>query len=77
VPISLTPTNPWDIGGDRYPLKATATYLVAGDPQTRTVSANAAIEAQVPNALVEMGAAAAVLPILCIFAALFRWRRTR
>jgi hypothetical protein len=37
----------------------------------------AAIEAQIPDALAEMGAVAAVLPILCLVAAFTRWRRTR
>ena len=77
VPVSLTPTNPWDVGGVRYPLDVTATYRVAGDDQAHAVSMRAAIEAQIPDALAEMGAVAAVLPILCLVAAFTRWRRTR
>ncbi len=77
VPISLTPTNPWDIGGDRYPLNVTATYTITGDSEVRTFTAGAGIEAQVPYALAEMGGAAAILPLLCLIAALLRWRQTR
>jgi len=25
IPVTLTPTNPWDIGGVRYPLRVTGT----------------------------------------------------
>ncbi len=77
VPITLNPTKPWDIGGDRYPLTVTATYQVAGDSQTRTFSARAAIDAQVSSAIYEMGLASIVLPLVCLGAALVRWRRTR
>jgi ABC-type transport system involved in multi-copper enzyme maturation permease subunit len=77
VPVTLTPTDPWDVGGVRYPLDVTATYRIAGDDQAHSLSMRAAIEAQIPNALGEMSAAAAVLPILCLLAALTRWRRTR
>ena len=69
--------KPWDIGGDRYPLTVTATYQVAGESQARTFSARAAIDAQVSSAIYEMGIAASILPLLCIAAALVRWRRTR
>ena len=57
--------------------RAAAALAPAKPLAAAELSANAAIEAQVPNALVEMGVAAAVLPILCVFAALARWRRTR
>jgi hypothetical protein len=77
VPIALTPTRPWDIGGVRYPLRVTATYRVATDGQMRTFSARGAIDAQVSNAIYEMGAASLVLPLICLGAALTRWRRTR
>ena len=77
IPVTLNPTKPWDIGGDRYPLTVTATYQVAGDSQPRTFSARAAIDAQVSSAVYEMGLAASILPLLCIGAALLRWRRTR
>ena len=77
VPISLTPMNPWDIGGDRYPLNVTGTYAVSADGKMQAFSAGAGIEAQVPYALVEMAAAASILPLLCLGAALVRWRRTR
>jgi hypothetical protein len=77
APISLTPTKPWDIGGDRYPLNVTATYATTADVQVRTLSAAAGIEAQIPYAFVEMAAAAAILPMFCLGAALVRWRRTR
>ena len=68
---------PWDIGGNRYPLNATITYVVAGDGKAQNLSAAAAVVAQVPGALAEMAVAAAVLPLLCLLAALVRWRRTR
>ena len=77
VPVSLTPTNLWDIGGVRYPIDVTATCRVAGDDQARSLGTRAAVEAQVPDTFVEMGAAAAVLPSLCLAAAYARWRRTR
>ena len=77
VPVTLNPTKPWDIGGDRYPLSVTASYRVEGDSQTRTLSARAAIDAQVANAIYEMGAASALLPFMCLFAAVTRWWRTR
>ena len=51
VPVSLTPTDPWDIGGVRYPIDVTATYRVAGDDQARTLGTRAAVEAQVWDAL--------------------------
>jgi hypothetical protein len=77
IPVTLNPTKPWDIGGDRYPLTVTATYEVAGDSQPRTFSARAAIDAQVSSAIYEMGLTATILPLICIAAALIRWRRTR
>jgi hypothetical protein len=77
VPVTLTPTKPWDIGGDRYPLRVTATYHVGGDPRMRTFSGRAAIDAQVSSAIYEMGVASAILPLVCFGAAFTRWRRTR
>ena len=77
VPISLTPTEPWDVGGVRYPLDVTVTYRLTGDDQPRSLSMRAAMEAQIPGALVQMSAVAAVLPLLCLIAAFIRWRRTR
>jgi hypothetical protein len=75
VPIALTPTNPWDIGGVRYPLRVNATYHVAGE--NRTFSARAAVDAQVSSGIYEMGAASLLLPALCFGAAFRRWRLTR
>jgi ABC-type transport system involved in multi-copper enzyme maturation permease subunit len=77
IPVTLKPTKPWDIGGDRYPLTVTATYQVAGESQARTFSARAAVDAQVSSAIYEMGLAASILPLFCMAAALVRWRRTR
>jgi hypothetical protein len=77
VPVTLTPTKPWDIGGDRYPLHVAATYHVAGETGMRTFSARAAIAAQVSNAIYEMGVASALLPLLSLGAAFRRWRLTR
>lgn len=77
VPITLNPTKPWDIGGVRYPLTVTATYAVEGDHQTRNYSARAAVDAQVSSAIYEMGLASVVLPLICLGAAVVRWRRTR
>jgi hypothetical protein len=76
VPVMLTPTKPWDIGGVRYPLRVTATYRVAGESQMRSFSARAAIDAQVSRAIYEMGIASAILPLVCFGAAFRRWRRT-
>jgi ABC-type transport system involved in multi-copper enzyme maturation permease subunit len=77
VPVTLNPTKPWDIGGDRYPLTVTATYSVEGEAQPRTFSARAAVDAQVASAIYEMGLASMVLPLICFGAAFVRWRRTR
>jgi hypothetical protein len=77
VPVTLTPTRPWDIGGDRYPLRVSATYQVGGDARKRTFSARGAIDAHVSRAIYEMGVASLILPLVCLGAALTRWRRTR
>lgn len=75
IPITLTPTKPWDIGGVRYPLRVTATYQVAGE--NRTFGARAAVDAQVSSGIYEMGGASLLLPIVCFGAAFRRWRLTR
>jgi len=77
IPVTLIPTQPWDIGGVRYPLKVTGTYQVAGENQTRTFSARAAIDAEVAKAIYEMGIASLILPMVCFGAAFKRWRQTR
>jgi hypothetical protein len=77
VPVTLNPTKPWDIGGDRYPLTVTASYTVEGDSKARTFSSRGAIDAQVASAIYEMGIASLILPLFCIGAAFARWRRTR
>lgn len=77
VPATMIPAKPWDIGGNRYALNITATYLVASDAQPRTFSARGAVEAEVSSAIYEMGAASSVLPLICFGAAFIRWRRTR
>lgn len=75
IPITLTPTKPWDIGGVRYPLRVNATYQVAGE--SRTFGARAAVDAQVSSGIYEMGAASLLLPIVCLGAAFRRWRLSR
>ena len=45
VPVTLHPTKPWDIGGNRYPLNVTAAYHVVGDSQARMLTSRGAIEA--------------------------------
>jgi hypothetical protein len=77
IPIVLDPTNPWDIGGDRYPIVVNATYRVDAEAQPRVLKARAAIDAQVAGGIYEMGFASAVFPLICLGAALTRWRRTR
>ena len=77
IPMTLTPTKPWDIGGVRYPLRVTGTYKVEGESGMRTFSARAAIDAQVSKAIYEMGIASLILPLVCFGAAFKRWRRTR
>ena len=77
VPVTLNPTHPWDIGGDRYPINVNATYRLEGENQPHTLVAHAAIDAQVSSAIYEMGAASAFFPLLCLGAALARWRRTK
>jgi hypothetical protein len=77
IPVMLTPTKPWDIGGVRYPLRVTGTYRVGGESGMRTFSARAAIDALVSRAIYEMGVASLILPLVCFGAAFKRWRRTR
>jgi len=77
VPVTLNPTHPWDIGGDRYPLMVTATYRAGDDVEPRTLNARAAVDAQVGGAIYEMGLASMVCPAVCLIAAFVRWRRTR
>jgi len=77
VPITLNPTKPWDIGGNRYPLNVSAVYHVAGDAHASMLSARGAISAQVASAIYEMGAVSIIFPALCLAAAIARWRRTR
>jgi hypothetical protein len=57
IPVTLTPTKPWDIGGVPYPLRVAGMYQVAGESGMRTFSARAAIDAQVSEAIYEMGIA--------------------
>lgn len=75
VPITLTPTKPWDIGGVRYPLRVNANYQVAGE--NRIFGARAAVDAQVASGIYEMGVASLLVPIFCFGAAFRRWRFTR
>ncbi len=77
VPVTIHPTSPWDIGGDRYPLNVTATYTAAGDTMPRTLTGRTAVNAQVPTGIYEMAAGGSILPIFCFGAAIVRWRRTR
>jgi ABC-type transport system involved in multi-copper enzyme maturation permease subunit len=77
IPVTLNPTKPWDIGGNRYPLNVTATYRVADGVELHKFNARGAIEAEVASAIYEMGVASSVLPLLCFAAAFNRWRRTR
>jgi ABC-type transport system involved in multi-copper enzyme maturation permease subunit len=77
VPVTLNPTRPWDIGGDRYPLTVKANYHVEGDVQAHAFSSRAAIDAQVASGIYEMGGASILLPLMCVGAAVRRWRRTR
>lgn len=76
VPVTVHPTQPWDIGGNRYPLNVSATYTVEGDTP-RTLMARTAVNAQVSSGIYEMAAAGSLLPIVCFVAAIVRWRRTR
>jgi hypothetical protein len=77
VPVTLNPTRPWDIGGDRYPLTVKASYHVAGNIQAQAFSARGAIDAQVASGIYEMGIASLILPLICVGAGVRRWRRTR
>lgn len=77
VPVTLAPTKPWDIGGNRYPVEVSAVYTVAPPAQTLRFNARGAVEAQVSIAIYEMGAASSILPLLCFAAAFMRFRRTR
>jgi hypothetical protein len=77
VPVTLIPTQPWDIGGVRYPLRVDAKYQVANEPAPRIFGARAAVDAQVGSGIYEMGVASMLLPLICFGAAFKRWRRTR
>ena len=77
VPVTLNPAKPWDIGGNRYPLTVTATYNLAESERARTFNARGAVEAQVSGAIYQMGIASAILPLLCLGAAIRRGRRTK
>ena len=77
VPVTLNPHNPWDIGGNRYPLTVQAEYRSEGDIQIHKFSGRAAIEAQVAPAIYEMGFASLLFPAACLVMALRRWRVTR
>jgi len=77
IPVTLNPKNPWDIGGNRYPLNVSATYELEGDSQPRTFQARAGIDAGVATAFYQMAFAASILPLICLGAAFSRWRRTR
>jgi hypothetical protein len=77
VPVTVHPTRPWDIGGNRYPLTIAVTYEVEGDPMPRTITARTAVNAQVASGMYEMAAAGSILPLCCFAAAFVRWRRTR
>jgi hypothetical protein len=77
VPITLDPTKPWDIGGDRYPVTIAASYQVAGEDHPRTMLLHGAIEAQVRGCVLQMGLAGSFFPLLCLGAGFVRWRKTR
>jgi hypothetical protein len=77
VPITLTPSRPWDIGGVRYPMDVKVAYRSSGFNQPQTLTSRVAVEAEVPSAVYEMVGASAILPALCFAAAFVRWRRTR
>ena len=77
VPVTLHPTAPWDIGGNRYPLNVAVAYNVDGDNQSRTLTGRTAVNAQVASGIYEMAGAGAVFPMICFGAAIVRWRRTR
>jgi hypothetical protein len=77
IPVTLNPTQPWDIGGDRYPIAVKASYNVNGGSHPATFAQRAAIDAEVGPAIYQMGIAALGLPLLCLTAAIYRWRATR
>lgn len=77
VPVMLMPTNPWDVGGNRYPLSVTVNYRIPSDSRMRAFTARAAVEAEIPDGIYEMGAASSLFPLLCLAAAFRRWSRTR
>jgi hypothetical protein len=77
IPVTFSPTRPWDIGGVRYPMDVKATYWLAGESRPQTLTGRAAIEAEVSSAVSEMAAASGLLPLVCFGAAVIRWRRTR
>jgi hypothetical protein len=77
IPVTLNPTLPWDIGGNRYPISVTATYRAGSDPRPLTLNARGAVNAQVGSAIYEMGIASAIFPLFCAALSAARWKRTR
>lgn len=77
IPVQVTPSQPWDIGGDRYEVTISARYDVAGDPQPRSFTVHGLVEAQVPDAIYQTGLAALIVPLFCLGAAIRRSWRTR
>jgi hypothetical protein len=77
VPLTLLPTKPWDVGGNRYSINVHAVYRVNDEPVPRTFTARALVEAQIPGVIYEMAGAALLFPTLCFGAAFRRWKRTR
>jgi ABC-type transport system involved in multi-copper enzyme maturation permease subunit len=77
VPVTLHPTRPWDIGGNRYPMTIAVTYAAEGDAMPQTLTSRTAVNAQVATGMYEMAGAGSLLPIGCFAAAWRRWRRTR
>jgi len=77
VPVTLTPTHPWDVGGVRYPMDVKVAYRVDEATQPQTFTSRVAVEAEVSSAVYEMSAASAIIPVMCFGAAFIRWRRTR
>ena len=78
VPVTLHPTSPWDIGGDRYPLTLTVTYTVAGETAPRMLTARTAVNRSGADRDVRDGGRRRDPSARCCFAAaIARWRRTR
>ncbi|MBW3583943.1 MAG: hypothetical protein KY455_12690 [Euryarchaeota archaeon] len=72
IPVVLTPSEPLDLTSNVYQLWTNVTYTIDGETEPRVGAALSALEADVPWALVQLGAAGAPLALTATFGAVMR-----